>query len=116
MIEEIIVDNKILEQEDVFETAKRICFASNEETFQHSHTKIADGIWANTNFCANDLIRLATEIMSYTEFPLEKIKIIYRYSRKNILPKEEEKIEPTSFSTGNPNYDDELEKWAEENL
>ena len=108
--------NLFLDEEDVFETAKRICFASNEETFQHSHTKIADGIWANTNFCANDLIRLATEIMSYTEFPLEKIKIIYRYSRKNILPKEEEKIEPTSFSTGNPNYDDALEKWAEENL
>jgi len=111
-------DNLLLfrDEANAFKATTRICFSVSSEKLK-SPVQISTDLWLETNFSANNIIDLSTELFSFSDIPLSEITLEISRSRKNDIPsdsKSETFLE--NISSGDSDFDQMLDQWGEENL
>ena len=120
----------LLVNEKYFKASPGWCFKTNPDGL-NSPYKMDDNLWFTTCLSTNSIISLCLEMLTFCEYPLERISVSYclpspyakkrkRKSKDNIADEQEESFEESELeanaTSGNSDFDEILERWGEDNL
>lgn len=111
-------DNLLLfcDEANAFKTTTRICFSGSSEKMK-SPVQISTNLWLETNFSANNIIDLSTELFTFSDIPLSEITLEISRARKNDIPSGSiSETVSDNISSGDSDFDQMLDQWGEENL
>ena len=111
-------DNLLLfcDEENAFKATSRICFSGTSEKMK-SPVQISTDLWLETNFSANNIVDLSTELFSFSDIPLSEITLEISRARKNAIPSgSKSETFSGSITSGDSDFDQILDQWGEENL
>lgn len=111
-------DNLLLfcDEENAFKATSRICFSRSPEKMK-SPVQISTDLWLETNFSANNIIDLSTELFEFSDIPLSEVTLVISRARKNDIPSGSmSETSSGSITSGDSDFDQMLDQWGEENL
>ncbi len=73
---------------------------------------IADDIWLETNFSADSLVFLASEIVEYSNLVKSSIRVVFERKKKQ----EQSDNTSATITSGDTAFDDILDRWGEDNF
>ena len=104
------------DEENAFKATSRICFSRSPEKMK-SPVQISTDLWLETNFSANNIIDLSTELFEFSDIPLSEVTLVISRARKNDIPSGSmSETSSGSITSGDSDFDQMLDQWGEENL
>ena len=111
-------DNLLLfcDEENAFKATSRICFSGSPEKMK-SPVQISTDLWIETNFSANNIIDLSTELFAFSDIPLSEVTLEISRARENAISSGSiSETSSGSITSGDSDFDQMLDQWGEENL
>ena len=82
-----------------------------------SPVQISTDLWLETNFSANNIIDLSTELFEFSDIPLSEVTLEISRAKKNAIPSGSmSETSSGSITSGDSDFDQMLDQWGEENL